>query len=103
MILGYEGWRLAFAVVAALSLVLSLLLVCCMRGSQQQQWRDTSTSGEFKVFLGFLKIKTFAVIVIQGCFGSVPWSALSFSIMFYQYVGMPDVEAATLHSILVLA
>jgi len=102
-ILGYEGWRTAFVVVAVLSVVLSLLLACCMRESQNQQLRDTSVQSEFKVFLGFFRIKSFAVIVIQGCFGSVPWSALSFCTMFFQYVGMPDTEAAALYSILVLS
>jgi len=102
-VLGHDGWRVSFIVVAVLSLVLALLLAVYMQGSQNQQWRETSVLSELKLFLGFFKIKTFTVIVVQGCFGSVPWSALAFLIMFFQYVGMSDAEAAALYAICSLA
>jgi len=102
-ILGHDGWRVAFACVAALSLLLSLLLAYFMQDIRNAPWRDTSVVSEVKLLFTFFRIRTFSLIVIQGCFGTVPWSALSFCTMFFQYVGIPDTEAALLNSILILA
>jgi len=102
-IYGYGGWRVAFAVVAMLSFLLSAALMVCMRDVRRNEWRTVDVATELRAFMGYFKIGSFSVIVIQGVFGSVPWSALMFLIMFFQYIGMTDHDSAVLYASMTIA
>jgi len=103
-ILGFAGWRVAFASVAAVSFVLAISMAIFMPDSQR-----TSSKGEIDVLRELNKIRTywridtFKVILIQGAFGSIPWSALAFSTMYFQYVGLTDFGASTLSATFTIA
>lgn len=93
---GFDGWRVAFVIIALASLVLALLLSMLMLEGDPKECKTLSLSGEMDMFWHCCSIRTFRIIVVQGCFGSIPWSALAFTIMFFQYVGVSDFEAAVL-------
>lgn len=94
---GFDGWRVAFALVAFASFVLAIGTLWFMKEpvahyrAQPLSWSVVS-----KKFLKYMSIPSFLVIVTQGAFGSIPWSALSFMIMFYQYIGVSDFESSLL-------
>jgi MFS family permease len=96
VIWGFDGWRVAFVIVAFASLILALLLGCLMYDSGEKERKSVSFSAEIDMFRQCCKIPSFRIIVVQGCFGSIPWMALSFAIMFFQYVGVTDFQAAVL-------
>lgn len=94
-IYGIDGWRLAFAIVAVASISLSVILSVLMPDTGSEP-KAVSFAAEKDIFCHCCKIRTFRIIVAQGCFGSIPWAALSFAIMFFQYVGVTDFQAAIL-------
>jgi len=104
---GMDGWRVAFAVVGFASLALACILAAAMTepgtGCRRPSTEPLTIGSEVRKFRGFCRIDTFKLIVLQGVFGSVPWSALAFLIMYFQYVGLPDWYAAMLFTVLVLA
>lgn len=104
-----HGWRIAFAIVAVISVVLSSLLATYMEEPRRYDEfkRDSSPvfSGEDRnpfSLLSYFRIRTFAVIVVQGCFGCIPWSALSFQTMLYQYEGISNLVSGSLTSLVIL-
>jgi len=98
MMFGIMGWRVAFAIVGGCSFLLASLLSNFLVDHRKFGYRDSSCSEEVATFLGFFRVRSFVVIVMQGCFGSVPWSAMQFLTMFYQYAGIPDGQAGLLTS-----
>lgn len=103
VVFGMDGWRFAFCVVAVASIVLAILLSLLLHSTGQHEPKEVSISAEIDNFCHCCSIRTFRIIVLQGCFGSIPWSALAFAIMFFQYVGISDVEAAVLFSMFLIA
>mmetsp|Transcript_35516 Transcript_35516/g.58443 ORF Transcript_35516/g.58443 Transcript_35516/m.58443 type:complete len:303 (+) Transcript_35516:84-992(+) len=85
-ILGFAGWRVAFAAVSVASLILAAVLAAFMKEPKRSFASDHSISfaREIRKCHRYLRIPTFRVIVLQGLFGSIPWSALAFAILFFQ-------------------
>jgi hypothetical protein len=50
----------------------------------------------------YFQISTFRIIVVQGLFGMIPWRALDFLAMYFQYIGFKDDMAALLVTFLML-
>jgi MFS family permease len=100
-IMSYQGWRVAFLFVAALSLWLALLLWAFF-DEVPREWRphDVSLSREFQKFMGYFRIGSFRVIVAQGMFGTIPGAALGFMTMYLQYVGLSDFQASLTFSLI---
>jgi len=46
-----------------------------------------------------MKIPTFAVIIMQGVFGTIPGAALTFLTMYFQYLGVSDAVCALMNSL----
>lgn len=44
----------------------------------------------------YLNINSFRALVIQGCFGSMPWAALGYSTLFFQTAGLSTNETSAL-------
>lgn len=105
MIYGISGWRVAFSGIAALSLLLALMLATLMEEDKASglPLKVVRLSHEVETFLSFFRIRSFMVMVVQGMFGTIPWSALTFCTMFFQYTGMRDVDAAALYSLMLFA
>ena len=49
-----------------------------------------------------MKVWSFTVIVLQGSFGCIPWSAMAFGTMFLQYSGVSDLTAGCISSVMLL-
>eukprot|EP00931_Biecheleriopsis_adriatica_P027297 TRINITY_DN16447_c0_g1_i1.p1 TRINITY_DN16447_c0_g1~~TRINITY_DN16447_c0_g1_i1.p1 ORF type:complete len:465 (+),score=81.60 TRINITY_DN16447_c0_g1_i1:157-1551(+) len=95
VLLGYRGWRVAFAIVAILSLLLGLALQIAMKDHRRPA-TEVSLTRELAAFGSYFRTATFMYLVLQGCFGSVPWSVQSFMTMFFQYCGISDYNAGLL-------
>lgn len=92
MIYGLHGWRVAFACVAHLSIMLAFAIFLYMPEPPRSNTAETlpSISGELSKLRKYLRIPTFRIILLQGIFGSIPWSALSFAMFYFQYCGISD-------------
>jgi len=42
----------------------------------------------------YLRMPSFAVLILQGCFGTVPWNALGYKTLFFQLSGITDLQAS---------
>lgn len=99
-ILGHQGWRFAFGAVANMSIALAFAIFMYMPEPHRNITCEMPTiSGEFAKLWRYLRIPTFRVIVLQGIFGCIPWSALSFIIFYFQYVGISDFGASCLFAL----
>merc|ERR1719330_1787188 len=54
---------------------------------------------ELSTLWRLLKMRTFSSVVLQGCFGVIPWRALDFRLLFFQLSGLSDFHASLLSSI----
>jgi len=88
-VFGMAGWRFAFIIVALMSIAMSVPIVLCLE-EEPRQWRPEGVGlrSEFKKFLRYLKMPTFLVLVGQGIFGTIPSSAMAFTTMYFQYIGV---------------
>jgi len=103
LILGYEGWRAAFAFVANLSILLSFAIFLFMpEPPRRQNATVPSIAGELSKVMRYLRIPTFCILVAQGMFGSIPWSAMHFMTFYFQYIGVSDFRASFLSSLSML-
>eukprot|EP00931_Biecheleriopsis_adriatica_P075362 TRINITY_DN49243_c0_g1_i1.p1 TRINITY_DN49243_c0_g1~~TRINITY_DN49243_c0_g1_i1.p1 ORF type:complete len:510 (+),score=63.08 TRINITY_DN49243_c0_g1_i1:36-1532(+) len=125
-VLGVQGWRVAFAVVGLVSLTVGALIHVMMEEPTKERWdgidylqdqsvrsktpcsieRGSSISsigsavGEEAVRLrDYLRMPSFLVIVLQGCFGGMPWNALGFSTMYFQQAGFGDIHSSILSAL----
>mmetsp|Transcript_25286 Transcript_25286/g.60037 ORF Transcript_25286/g.60037 Transcript_25286/m.60037 type:complete len:490 (-) Transcript_25286:166-1635(-) len=62
--------------------------------AQQDLW--TIIKYEVKLFASYFKIPSFVAIVVQGMFGLVPWHAISFLTLWFQYMSMSNTLAGFL-------
>jgi len=90
-----EGWRAVCAGIGCMSLGLALVISNSMQESQETMVRKTvktDLSGGPAEIVENLRdhwsIHTFRIILFQGVVGGIPWSALSFKMMFFQYMGL---------------
>merc|ERR1712176_1129710 len=55
-----------------------------------------AVSSEVKSLCKFFSIPTFCVMIMQGIFGTIPWSVMGYMTLFFQLTGIPDAEVAVL-------
>ncbi|KAH6808169.1 Major facilitator superfamily protein [Perilla frutescens var. frutescens] len=100
--MGVAGWRLAFHLVATLSVAIALLLRLfatdpCFKPNQSptksflQQMKELLKEAKLVI-----KLPSFQVLVIQGVFGMFPWSSLSFTPMWLELMGFSHETTATI-------
>eukprot|EP00929_Paragymnodinium_shiwhaense_P073517 TRINITY_DN37484_c0_g1_i1.p1 TRINITY_DN37484_c0_g1~~TRINITY_DN37484_c0_g1_i1.p1 ORF type:complete len:512 (+),score=110.21 TRINITY_DN37484_c0_g1_i1:102-1637(+) len=106
---GIYGWRIAFITVSVGSLIISATILRFYE-EVPRKWikhgderLSHAVMGELQKVLGYLRIRTFGLIVLEGMFGCIPFAAMSFMTMFLQYVGLTDVAAAKIVSLSLLA
>lgn len=98
------GWRIAFFGVGAMSLALAFILAAYMEEVPRRASENARSLESVTDFFTHIKERgrvymqkwTFCIIVIQGLFGSIPWNALTFNVMYLQYLGYSDYIAAVL-------
>mmetsp|Transcript_36852 Transcript_36852/g.64921 ORF Transcript_36852/g.64921 Transcript_36852/m.64921 type:complete len:472 (+) Transcript_36852:72-1487(+) len=95
---GVSGWRVACGAIGILSLMAGV--VVAMFFQEPPRKLSSTRPGvlvEFQKLVGYFReIPTFFVVVAQGAFGCIPFCALHFMTLFFQYLGISDLGAATL-------
>ncbi|KAL6900805.1 hypothetical protein ACP4OV_005481 [Aristida adscensionis] len=96
-VMGIAGWRIAFHVVALISVLVGILVRLFavdphfrvigkgkkrFRKPAWREMKDLVTEAK-----AVIKIPSFQIIVAQGITGSFPWSALSFAPMWLELMG----------------
>lgn len=104
LIFGLYGWRVMCFGVGCASWLLCLALAIWMHSSSSQD--RSSTASLFQMVKGMSRqlckgwcIPTFRILVLQGMFGTIPWVAMSFEIMFLQYLMFSDAQVGSMVSI----
>jgi len=108
-ILGLQGWRVAFVGIGSISILVGVMVMLAMTEPPHQQSgceRASKTKGgggvlkqEASRLMSYLQMPTFCFLVIQGCFGCIPWNALAYQTLFFQVRGLSDEQAASLAAI----
>ena len=112
-ILGIDGWRFAFISMAFVSFVLGILIHIFgkdpLRGYSEEQLKgliDEKTEKRYKITRSDVKKiisnKTFALIVLQGMAGLIPWSSILFIIDWFQYIGFSGPIAAIAFAVIAM-
>lgn len=110
-VLGIEGWRIAFHLVAIVSVIVGTLVwffavdphfptVDAAASHPAPPASKKSALDEARELImearSIVQIPTFQVFVAQGVSGSFPWSALSFLSMWLELVGFSHEDTAVL-------
>merc|ERR550534_2346374 len=102
-VLGIQGWRAAFVLIGLLSVLVGFVAWALMTEPPKRgSGAATSTKGrglgavraEFWELASYFRMPSFCVLILQGCFGSVPWNALGYKTLFFQLGGVTDAQAA---------
>ncbi|XP_068638727.1 uncharacterized protein [Aristolochia californica] len=113
--MGIAGWRVAFHLIAIVSVIVGILVWFFANDPRFTNSGDKSNSQvshkpfsmEVKELIEeaklVMKIPSFQIIVTQGVTGSFPWSALSFAPMWLELIGFSHKETAFLMSLFVIA
>eukprot|EP00268_Persea_americana_P057310 TRINITY_DN6862_c0_g2_i1.p1 TRINITY_DN6862_c0_g2~~TRINITY_DN6862_c0_g2_i1.p1 ORF type:complete len:524 (-),score=94.65 TRINITY_DN6862_c0_g2_i1:818-2389(-) len=114
-IMGIPGWRVAFHLVAIVSIVVGVLVRLFARdphfSDEMGNSRDSVPRKSFWLEMkdliqetkSVMRIPSFQIIVAQGVTGSFPWSALSFAPMWLELIGFSHKETAFLMGLFVVA
>ncbi|TVU09352.1 hypothetical protein EJB05_42822 [Eragrostis curvula] len=115
-IFGIEGWRIAFHLVAIVSVIVGILMwffavdphfVANNAGLHATAVHRKSAWDEAKELLreakSIIQIPTFQVFVAQGVSGSFPWSALSFLSMWLELIGFSHEQTAVFTTVFSVA
>ncbi|MED6174680.1 hypothetical protein PIB30_071345 [Stylosanthes scabra] len=111
---GIPGWRIAFHLVAFISVIVGILVRLfandphfpkVIKGTTHQ--KCTSFRSEMKELLkeakSVMRIPSFQIIVAQGISGSFPWSALSFATLWLELIGFSHVTTAFIWTMFIVA
>ncbi|POO02594.1 Major facilitator [Trema orientale] len=117
---GLPGWRCAFIMMATLSSVIGLLVFLFVvdprkttnvnrytaEASDRDELVDKGNASVTSVWLeswtamkAVVKIPTFQIIVLQGVFGCLPWTAMVFFTMWFELIGFDHNSTAALLSL----
>lgn len=102
---GMSGWRVVFLGFGVLSLLVTALVKAFFVEPDREAeatHQEISVSEELGHLARYFRIPTFALTVVQGLFGSCPWSALGFSTMYLQLRGIGDWTSSMLVSLSML-
>jgi len=90
-IFGFNGWRVAFVIVGVFAIVVGMMIAVLLEEPKKQEQEQKSgqerQSGRFAWvstikeeildLSQFLTIPTFLVMIMQGVFGTIPWTTMS--------------------------
>lgn len=100
-VLGIDGWRFVLLVIAVISIALSGIVKTVMEAPENHTTLSSKRPHDDEgrtVLKKLCRVRTFQLITLQGCFGAIPWNALSFSTLWLQTSGYSDVAASTIYS-----
>lgn len=104
IVLGLQGWRVAFVLVGLVSALVGAIVAVCMteperEGAKLAEQRQKGVFSELQRLWGYCQMPTFLALVLQGCFGCVPWNAMSYRTLFFQVGGLSDFQASLLQAL----
>jgi len=100
-----EGWRVAFVLIGSLSVVVSGLLGGFFVEPPRPQGTEGTGSAkkgcgvvleEILMLVRFFRIPSFGVMIMQGIFGTIPWTVMGNMTLYFQLSGETDASAAVL-------
>jgi len=116
-IFGILGWRVAFVTVGLASVAVSCALFFFFEEPvpvgerprvQTQDWtaeNEKNSRSIVRVVLDeitkltrFFRLPTFCMMIVQGIFGTIPWTVMGFMASYFQLNGIKDFPAAILAS-----
>jgi len=99
---GYFGWQWAFLLTGGLIMAFAPVIYAFMR-PPPVVIKNVAVEGqnivvsELKALAQLLwNTPTFLILVVQGCFGGMPWSALQFRAFFFETAGLSKDQVATI-------
>ncbi|KAL8158643.1 hypothetical protein V2J09_000180 [Rumex salicifolius] len=117
--MGIPGWRIAFHLVAIVSLIVGILVALFANdprfsnstskfklkyieegGKSSSFWSELKEMIEEAKFV--IRVPSFQIIVAQGVAGSFPWNGLSFAPMWMELVGFSHETTATLMTVFIV-
>eukprot|EP00960_Hanusia_phi_P064955 765966-Hanusia_phi.AAC.9 len=109
-----HGWQISFVGVGGLSLLVGIAVVFLMAEFRpEEQENESSLSSkegfltviqkEVKFLISYFTIPSFLVILVQGMFGCIPWTAMSFLTMWFQYIGISNAVSGVLITMQIFA
>ncbi|KAB1210262.1 hypothetical protein CJ030_MR6G013341 [Morella rubra] len=113
-VMGIPGWRIAFHLVALMSLIVGILVRLFAtdphfsknNSGAEQRVIHKSFWSEVKELIqeakAVMRIPSFQIIVAQGISGTIPGSALTFAPMWLELVGFSHKKTAILWTLLVI-
>ena len=97
------GWRVLFFVTGVLTYGVAAVLAKCMVEPPRLSEKPAASGGvcktigeELMAVLRFLKIPSFSILVLQGIFGSIPWSIMGNNLLYFKLCGLQDWESSIL-------
>ncbi|KAF7041662.1 hypothetical protein CFC21_051427 [Triticum aestivum] len=98
--LGVPGWRLAFHILALLSVALAVSTWFLASDPRPPSTSEKSTATVARELAmearDVVRLPTFQILVAQGVAGSVPWTALTFAAMWLELVGFTHWETSVI-------
>ena len=111
--LGIPGWRVAFHLVALVSILVGIFVGLYAIDPRNLSTEDKNKESKKSVKENILevitqaknviKIPSFLIIVAQGVTGSFPWSALTFATLWLELIGFSHEETGILMGLFVVA
>jgi len=104
-LLGSYGWRFAFVLIGLLGASVALLVAIGMVEPPRRERAAADRSStwcqaigeEIRELTSFLCLPTFGVIVVQGIFGTIPWTVMGNMVLYFQLSGLSDAQASVLN------
>lgn len=97
-----DGWRVAFVLIGSLSVVVAGLLVWLFKEPRRPECDESAKKGvravleEMLTLMSFFRMPTFGVMIMQGIFGTIPWTVMGNMTLYLQLSGQNDTSAAVL-------
>jgi len=99
---GFHGWQYSFIVTGVVVMAFAPVIYTKMNPPPVTV-RNVATAGENIVVSELkalatllLNTPTFLILVVQGCFGGLPWTALQFRGFFFETAGLSKEEVTTI-------
>ncbi|CAJ1421724.1 unnamed protein product [Effrenium voratum] len=102
VIYGVPGWRVGLAATAVLSYGIVLAFLVFFEDPPSKGAPSVDLQKELRKFSSYLRKPAFCVILCQGMVGTIPNAAMSFQLMFMQYCGLSNADAAIAASMVVV-
>jgi len=101
---GIPGWRLLFITAGVCACIIATAVARFLREppriiDEASQKKGCKAVGEELLTVAhFLTIPTFCVMIMQGIFGTIPWSVMGNALLYFKLCGLEDFEASILTS-----